>query len=98
MLARRGQDPVTEAEIAQAARELLDKAESPDRPGRPSTRDGKVAGRTRATTKTPRWPPNPQRQPFQGYDVDEDDSEDGPLAEVIPLGVFDARQEATKWW
>ncbi len=36
----------------------------------------------------------PQRQP-PAWDEEEDD---GPLAEVIPLGVFDAREEAKKWW
>jgi len=100
MLARRGQDPITEAEIAQAAQQLLDKAESPDHADRPSTRDRKVAGRTRATAKTPRPIPSPQQQTFptQDSDLDEDDGDDDPLAEVIPLDVFDARQEATKWW
>jgi hypothetical protein len=29
----------------------------------------------------------------------EDDEDDGDhLAEIIPLGVFDAREEAKKWW
>ncbi|HSZ30603.1 MAG TPA: hypothetical protein VK784_12720 [Pseudonocardiaceae bacterium] len=66
MLARRGQDPVTEAEIAQAAEALLDKAQ-------------------------------PQSPPPWDDAVDEDE-DTGQLAEVIPLGIFDAHEEAKKWW
>lgn len=99
MLARRGEDPITEAEIAQAAQQLLDKAESPGQTDRPSTRDRKVASRTRATAKSSRRILSPPQQPFppRDADLDEDDG-DGLLAEVIPLDIFDARQEATKWW
>jgi putative transposase len=39
--------------------------------------------------------PSPQRQTPPDWDEEDDD---GPLAEVIPLGVFDAREEAKKWW
>jgi hypothetical protein len=28
----------------------------------------------------------------------DDGEDDGPLADVIPLGIFDAREEAKKWW
>ncbi|WP_349675497.1 Mu transposase C-terminal domain-containing protein [Pseudonocardia sp. EC080625-04] len=66
ILAARGRDPVTEAEIAEAAARLLDTAAyGPDRPelsGRPttgSTRTRRIVGRTRATAgdrpaRTPR--------------------------------------------
>ena len=48
VLARRGQDPVTEAEIAQAAAALLDKAEQGPAAARTSGGTGRSAGRTRA--------------------------------------------------
>lgn len=101
VLAHRGQDPATEAEIAQAAAALLDKAEqgSPDKP-KATMKDKRVAGRTRATS-APTWPrpePQPQNQP----DPHVDESNQAPesaesTAKVIPLPVFDARKEAEKW-
>src|SRR5712691_11370058 len=48
MLARRGQDPVTEAEIARAAAALLDKAEQGPPRGSEERRDRKAAARARA--------------------------------------------------
>ena len=70
VLARRGQDPATEAEIAHAAAALLDKAEhGPDRPGQTATSEGsRAAGRTRATNIGPpdrglRHHPTTSRQP-----------------------------------
>ena len=54
MLARRGEDPVTEQAIAAAAAALLDKAEhGPDRT-RLTAQDRRVAGRTRAATPAAR--------------------------------------------
>ncbi|MGB8202413.1 MAG: Mu transposase C-terminal domain-containing protein, partial [Pseudonocardiaceae bacterium] len=50
VLARRGQDVATEAEIAEAAAALLNRAEQgPDPATKPTKRDRRVAGRTRAT-------------------------------------------------
>ncbi|WP_433192145.1 Mu transposase C-terminal domain-containing protein [Nocardia sp. CA-107356] len=100
MLARRGTDPATEAEIAAAAAQLLDTAEQgPDtatKRGKSTTKDQRVAGRTRAVSAAER--PVPPRQPAPTWDEDEDTEDDDSLAEVIPLGVFDAREEAKKWW
>jgi transposase InsO family protein len=61
ILARRGQDQATEAEIAQAASDLLDKAGRGPGTGDPSLtrRDRRVAGRTRATSAAIRPPPRP---------------------------------------
>jgi hypothetical protein len=104
MLAARGGDPATEAEIAQAAAALLDRAEQGPTDTHLSTKDRRVAGRTRATTKPttiPAWrqphpaaasPPGPHDEP------DEDGGDGEELAEVIPLEVFDARKEAQRWW
>lgn len=96
MLAARGGDPATEAEIAQAAAALLDRAEQGPTGIRLSTKDRKVAGRTRATTE-PTWrKPDQAAAPSPGaYEPDDGDEE---LAEVIPLEVFDARKEARRWW
>jgi len=60
ILARRGQDQATEAEIAQAASDLLDKAGRGPGTGDPSLtrRDRRVAGRTRATS-APSGPARP---------------------------------------
>jgi hypothetical protein len=98
ILARRGQDPVTEAEIAYAAEVLLDKAEHGPGRDKPIKEDQKVAGRARAVSATERPLPKPQQSsPAWGDDAD-DDEDTGQLAEVIPLGVFDAHEEAKKWW
>lgn len=113
VLARRGRASADEAEIAAAAAALLDKAEagpSPS-PARPVTtlaatkRDRRVAARTRATT-TPAWP-RPTNEPTPNdpagtdpaaADDEPETADSGRLADVIPLAVFDAREEAKKWW
>jgi putative transposase len=149
VLARRGQDPVTEHEIAQAARELLDRAERG--PADSTTNDAttnrtitngsrhrmeggeragqRVAGRTRATSAAT-WPrpvhtsepepadapelvepaelvepvepaevaPLPEVGAFAGVNKQNEEPDAPGLAKVIPLPVFDAREEAEKWW
>ena len=105
ILSRRSNDPVTETEIADAVEALLDKAEhgpelkTPPAPKPAKTkRDRRVAARTRATTE-PAWP-RPVDDPEPGS-VEDDaggGGEDDVLAAVIPLAVFDAREEAKKWW
>ncbi|WP_211275624.1 hypothetical protein [Actinoplanes rectilineatus] len=97
VLAERGQDAATEAEIAQAAADLLDVAEQGP-PGKATKKDRKVAGRTRATTTTA-WPrPVPALAgPVAETEEEEPESGEG-LAPVIPLPVFDAREEAKRWW
>jgi hypothetical protein len=120
VLARRGTDPITEQEIAQAVTALLDKAEhGPGDQKRPSARDQRVAARTRAATTAtaatrsephdsqsstaeagpPRSlrPAAPELAPVHDEDTDAGEDTD-ELAEVIPLGIFDAHEEAKKWW
>jgi hypothetical protein len=79
---------------------LLDPAaRGPDEPrqGKPSKRDRRVAARTRATPTS--LPPTAVPAATQPRPVEEpDDGGDEELAEVIPLGVFDARKEAQQWW
>lgn len=62
MLARRGHDPATEAEIAQAVEALLDKAEHGPAGDKPTKKDKKVAGRARATAAASRRRPDPQHR------------------------------------
>ncbi len=108
ILSRRGSDPVTEIEIAGAVEALLDKAEqgparepaaAPATKPTKTKRDRRVAARTRATTE-PNWPrpvADPEPEPVEILNVNGADEEDR-LAAVIPLAVFDAREEAKKWW
>jgi len=116
ILARRGEDPGTQAQIAGAVTALLDRAEQG--PGRAhktdhTTRDRRVAARTRATTE-PNWPravddltPDDTADDDVAADPATGDQADaGPAASttprdpatVIPLAIFDAREEAKRWW
>jgi putative transposase len=94
VLARRGTDRATESEIAGAVEALLDRAgHGPAKPG-PGKRDRRVAARTRATA-APSWPrPADDGEPRPAASEGEQDE----LAAVIPLAIFDAREEAKKWW
>ena len=92
----------TEAEIAQAVSALLQRADRGPAPdgeptNKPSKREQRVAARTKATA-APSWPrPEPPAPAHENVDnVEDADTE--PLAEVVPLRVFDARQEASRWW
>ena len=96
ILARRGTDQATESEIAGAVETLLERAGAgPAKPG-PGKRDRRVAARTRATA-APSWPrpaDDGEPRPAAGQGEQEQDE----LAAVIPLAIFDAREEAKKWW
>jgi transposase InsO family protein len=98
ILARRGEDPATEAEIAEAAQALLDKAEQGPATDGPSRKDRRVAARARALTDQARFEGEALVPP--GELTDEHDSEDeqeaAPVAKVIPLGIFDPFAEARK--
>jgi putative transposase len=103
ILAQRGQDQATEAEIAQAASDLLDRAARAAESGDPAMtkRERRVTGRSRATSSPSGLRPVP--------DPSDDDPESieplaeapaaagQPTAKVIPLPVFDARKEAELW-
>jgi putative transposase len=99
ILAQRGTDPATEAEIATAAAALLDRAEQGPPRATPATkRSRRVAGRTKATN-TPAWPrPDTDEHAEPCDDADADAGDETPIAKVIPLGVFDPFEEATKRW
>jgi putative transposase len=96
----------TEAEIAQAVAALLQRAgggpaqepgQTAGQPAGPSRREQRVAARTKATA-APAWPhPDPPAQAAQDTESAAD-TDAGSLAEVVPLRVFDAREEASRWW
>ena len=97
VLARRGQDPVTEGEIARAAAALLD---GPSRDRRKARKNGGTGEQPPGPGRIGRRPsvPEEERRSPQGPPARVTARCDGPLADVIPLGIFDAREEAKKWW
>jgi hypothetical protein len=121
MLARRGINDPTEAEIAQAASDLLDRAGNGPATPAASTRkragtsrqDQRAAALTRATTSEQArssWPGRPpeepapvpdpvgsQREDYEDHE-DSEDHGDGTPSTVIPLGVYNAAEEAKKPW
>jgi hypothetical protein len=100
VLGRRGESPATEAEIARAVDELLDRAGRGPAGARQSKQDKRVAGRTRAATGNapPRPAPAAEEPPESTGEAGTGADEPGPAAKVIPLGIFDPFEEAKKRW
>jgi hypothetical protein len=98
--ARRGLPDGTEQQIADAAAALLSRAhQGPQPPAQPppaARKDRRVAARTRAGTPT--IPPSTPPRPSPETDPDKGDVAETPIAPMIPLGVFDAYEEAKKRW
>ena len=102
-LAGDGRNPA-EQEIVRAVQSLLQQAHQgpgkPGRPGRKTAKDRRVAARTTATAQ-PAWP-RPEAPAGSGDPAAIPDEPPGPpedkLADVVPLAVFDAREEARRWW
>jgi hypothetical protein len=91
----------TEEEVADAVAALLRRASAgPEGRGRPamSKRDRRVAARTRAAARPggKQDQENPGRPPHP--DPAGQPEEDAPLAEVIPMPIFDPFAEADKRW
>jgi putative transposase len=90
----------TEAEIAEAVRSLLERAhQGPDPAGhsaKPTRRDRRVAAHTR--TASPMIVPAEPTPPKPDAEEDATVAAAKPLAKVIPLGIFDAHEEAKKRW
>lgn len=93
---RRGMPDGTEEQLADATTALLQRAHRgpTEAEGRTaSKRDRRVAARTRTTS-----PAAPVRAPAPAADDTELADDDGPMAKVIPLGIFDPFAEAEKRW
>lgn len=91
----------TEEELADATAALLQRAHrGPTTTGTaPSKRERRVAARTRATSPPPSAPPATAPTDDTGFDTAEvNGPDDGPVAKVIPLGIFDPFAEAKKRW
>ncbi len=101
LLARRGESPATEQEIAKAAAALLDRAEQATAAGGgPAKKDRRAAARARATA-APAWP-RPDAGPADPATAasEPDNTEDDalPAARITPLGIFDPFEEAGRPW
>lgn len=89
----------TEEQIADAVAALLRRANAgPDQQGKPkmSKRDRRVAARTKAAP--PHGCPAAGLPPEPAAGQDRHGEETGPLADVIPMGIFDPFAEADKRW
>nr|WP_238845647.1 integrase [Nocardia terpenica] len=101
ILAQRGRDKVTETEIAATVTALLDKAEQgPEGPRRTkaTTKDRKVAARTRATSAATSKRPGAPEPPPEPTTPPPEESRKARRAKVIPLPIFNAHEEALKRW
>ncbi len=90
LTAQAGRDDTSETEVARALDELLTRAQA----GPPADKaSARVAARTRVAAAAHRPPPleAPSAGPGARNEPDEQ------VAEVIPLGIFDARAEADRW-
>jgi putative transposase len=91
LTAQAGRDDTSEAEVARVLDELLTRAQA----GPPAAKDkasARIAARTRvAAAHRPPVPEDPPEGQTAGNEKEEQ------MAEVIPLGVFDARAVAEKW-
>jgi hypothetical protein len=96
----------TEQEIAAAVQDLLRRAHNGPDPGsgsrqqpRPSTRDRRVAARTRATApRRPSTTPNDEGADGPADGRSDPGAREQRSARVIPLGILDPYQEADKRW
>lgn len=98
---RRALPAGTEEELADAVTALLRRAhDGPvgDQRPAPSKRERRVAARTRATSLPVPKPPSPQSPSPVVEETGPETTDDGSLAKVIPLGIFDPFAEAQKRW
>ncbi|MFI7501661.1 hypothetical protein ACIBVL_24785 [Streptomyces sp. NPDC049687] len=92
----------TEAEIADAVAALLTRAHAgPEKTqqAKSSKKDRRVAARTRAarpSTPLPLPAPAPEPEPLDKPSRQEPPDAEEPLADVIPLGLFDPRENPWK--
>jgi len=97
IVSRQAGGQATEEEIAQVVDALLDKAgKGPADAVKPSKATRRVTGRTRATTR--QSAPVTREVTETERPAREAAADSETLAAVIPLDVFDAREEARRWW
>lgn len=92
LTAGKGLDDTNETEVAKVLDDLLSRAQA----GPVDKRSDRVAARTRTAAATHRAPPQPDG-PTGEKCTDASRENDGPLAAVIPFGIFDADAEAERW-
>jgi putative transposase len=101
IISRQGAGQAPEEEIARVVDALLDRAgQGLAEAAKPSKTARRIAGRTRAIARRPTQVPESGLQDAAATDQVPDDmrADDGAVAPVIPLGVFDAEEEAKRWW
>ncbi len=92
LTAAAGLDDANETEVARVLDDLLTRAQA----GPVDKISDRIAARTRSAAAAHR--PPPAAKPSDAAATEPaDDVGDGPLATVIPLGIFDADAEADRW-
>lgn len=91
IIAARGGDDTDQNAIAAALESLLTRAENGPPP---TSADQRAVARTRAAAATSLRPTDP---PPPAERASTDDGDEGASAAVVPLGVFDAREEAQRY-
>jgi transposase InsO family protein len=93
LTAEKGLDDANETEVARVLDDLLTRAQA----GPVDKRSDRVAARTRVAAASHRPPCGPADAPTNPPQDEPAAGADGPLATVIPFGIFDADAEAAKW-
>jgi putative transposase len=93
-----GRDDTNETEVARVLDDLLSRAQA----GPVDKLSDRIAARTRVAAAAHRPPPRGDPSdnsalPAEPGKPGEEDDEHGPLATVIPFGIFDADAEADRW-
>ncbi len=93
LAAEAGRDDANETEVAQVLDNLLTRAQA----GPVDKVSDRVAARTRVAAAAHRALPRHTDRGTQTADASTEDGQEGPLATVIPFGIFDADAEADRW-
>jgi transposase InsO family protein len=93
LTAEKGLDDANETEVARVLDDLLTRAQA----GPVDKRSDRIAARTRVAAASHRPPSGPPAAPTNSPQDETSGDADGPLATVIPFGIFDADAEAAKW-
>ncbi len=94
LTAQRGRDDTNETEVAKVLDDLLTRAQA----GPVDKRTDRVTARGRVAAQAHRPPTPPSDAPTDPVEqVPRRGGNEGPLATVIPFGIFDADAEADRW-